>query len=258
MLVMTVAAAALVLAPASVASAANPHGGGGGGGGGGADSTCDTGTLTPGTYNNVTVSGGFCQFAPGTFLINGALTVDGGGVDATNCDTHVTIEGGVSVINNGVLGLGGSVIGTGCAANTNDVVNNGLRAIGAAATIIHGTLVNGGLVISGGGFSTDCEGGIPGLGPAFSDIEDNVVNGGVSVTGLVTCWFGAIRNHINGGLIDKNNTFGDPDANEVQTNVINGPLNCSGNSPAVQQGDSEGLVNIVSGPKTGECAKPGI
>jgi hypothetical protein len=38
------------------------------------------------------------------------------------------------------------------------------------------------------------------------------------------------------------------------TNVIRGNLNCSGNDPAPQVGDSEGEPNVVSGDKTGQCA----
>jgi hypothetical protein len=219
---------------------------------------CSDGTLAPGTYSSITVDSGLCTFLPGVFQINGSLTIaPESGVDATNCDTHVTVTGGISV-QGGILGLGGSVNGTGCEADTGDVVRNGIRANNAAAVIIHGTAISGGLSIVGGGVTTDCEVGIPFFGPTFFDLEDSSVNGGVTVTGLTTCWFGAIRNHINGGMRDTNNTFGDPDANEVQTNTINGPLICNGNSPAVQQGDSEGLVNIVTGPKVGECAKPGI
>ncbi len=42
-------------------------------------------------------------------------------------------------------------------------------------------------------------------------------------------------------------------ATEIQSNVIHGSLDCFGNSPAAQQGDSEGSPNVASH-KTGECA----
>jgi hypothetical protein len=38
------------------------------------------------------------------------------------------------------------------------------------------------------------------------------------------------------------------------TNTIHGSLNCQGNSPAPQVGDSEGGPNQVTGQKTGQCA----
>jgi hypothetical protein len=249
MFVLFAALAVATLVPISTAGASPKADGAG---------ACDSGTLAPGTYSSITIDQGLCTFLPGVFQINGSLTIaPQSGVDATNCDTHVTVTGGISV-QGGILGLGGSVIGTGCEADTGDVVGGGLRANNAAAVIVHGTRINGGLSILGGGVTTDCEVGIPFFGPTFFDLEDSSVNGGVTVTGLTTCWFGAIRNQINGGMRDTNNTFGDPDANEVQTNTIHGPLICNGNSPAVQQGDSEGLVNTVSGPKVGECSAPGI
>ena len=40
----------------------------------------------------------------------------------------------------------------------------------------------------------------------------------------------------------------------VVTNSIHGNLTCSGNSPAPQVGDSEGLPNVVTGQKIGQCA----
>jgi hypothetical protein len=39
----------------------------------------------------------------------------------------------------------------------------------------------------------------------------------------------------------------------VQTNTIHGNLNCSGNNPTPQQGDSEGSPNVVTGQTTGQC-----
>jgi hypothetical protein len=43
------------------------------------------------------------------------------------------------------------------------------------------------------------------------------------------------------------------DGNEVVTNTIHGNLNCEGNDPAPQVGDSEGSPNHVTGVKTGQC-----
>jgi hypothetical protein len=45
-----------------------------------------------------------------------------------------------------------------------------------------------------------------------------------------------------------------PTGNEYVTNTIHGSLNCHGNSPAPQIGDSEGGLNHVTGAKTGQCA----
>ena len=194
----------------------------------------------------------------GTYRINGGVTVaPGAAFDATNCDADVTITGGVTVGEDAVLGLGGAQ-DSGCDAPTGTTVRGGLQATDALAVIVHGTNVSGGVVINGGGVQ-DCEFAIPGLGfPTYVVFEDGSINGGLTVENLHTCWFGTFRNTINGGVHVMNNSFDDPDANEIQTNTIHGPLVCTGNSPAAQQGDSEGFVNTVTGPKVGECNAPGI
>jgi len=53
----------------------------------------------------------------------------------------------------------------------------------------------------------------------------------------------------------NDNTLLDEDANEYVTNVIHGSLQCVGNSPEAQAGDSEGEENQVTGAKTGQCAE---
>ncbi|HYL08150.1 MAG TPA: hypothetical protein VEU76_06350, partial [Candidatus Udaeobacter sp.] len=63
-----------------------------------------------------------------------------------------------------------------------------------------------------------------------------------------------LRNKIGGNLIDLNNTFGDPDANEVLTNLVGGNIICFNNNSVVQIGDSAGPPNVVSGNALGECA----
>jgi hypothetical protein len=247
-LVVFAGLAVMVVGPASVASAANPHAG--------SSSACD-GVLAPGTYQSLTVTT-FCALDAGTYRINGGVTVaPGAAFDATNCDAVLTITGGVTVGEDAVLGLGGAG-DTDCDAPTGTKVYGGLRATDAMAVIVHGTNVWGGVVIDGGGVQ-DCEFAIPGLGfPTYVVFEDGSINGGLTVANLTTCWFGTFRNTINGGVHVTNNSFDDPDANEIQDNTIHGPLVCTGNSPAAQQGDSEGGPNTVSGPKVGECNAPGI
>jgi hypothetical protein len=65
---------------------------------------------------------------------------------------------------------------------------------------------------------------------------------------------GFIRNNVNGSVNLNDNTLVDEDGNEYVTNTIHGSLNCSGNDPAPQTGDSEGSPNNVTGAKTGQCA----
>jgi hypothetical protein len=65
---------------------------------------------------------------------------------------------------------------------------------------------------------------------------------------------GFLRNQVNGSVNLNNNVLMDPDGNEYVTNVIHGSLNCAGNSPAAQVGDSQGEPNQVTGSTTGQCA----
>jgi hypothetical protein len=66
-------------------------------------------------------------------------------------------------------------------------------------------------------------------------------------------WNGCIRKNVHGSVNVFGNTVTDPDGNEIVTNAIHGNLNCAGNDPAPQVGDSEGLPNEVTGQKTGQC-----
>ena len=86
----------------------------------------------------------------------------------------------------------------------------------------------------------------------MTGVVDEVL-GGAIVDGYNGFWFGFIRNHVNGSVNLNNNVLTDPDGNEYVTNTIHGSLNCTGNSPAPQVGDSEGLPNQVTGVKTGQC-----
>jgi hypothetical protein len=85
-------------------------------------------------------------------------------------------------------------------------------------------------------------------------VHDGTIGGDFRVTGLRSCWFGTLRVHIKGDALYAHNTFADPDASEVNSNVVAGDLSCFGNSPAVQFGDAvAGVPNQVSGDGRGEC-----
>jgi hypothetical protein len=155
----------------------------------------------------------------------------------------VTIRGGLSIRAGAtfVLGSEENPVPTG-------TISGGVHASNAASVQIHFTTINGGVDIRGGSG--------PFGGPfdvTFNAIEDNRINGGATVEGYNGFWFGFIRNHVNGSVNLNNNVLTDPDANEYVTNTIHGNLNCQGNSPAPQVGDSEGLPNQVTGRKTGQC-----
>jgi hypothetical protein len=184
--------------------------------------TVCNGALAPGTYGRVVVPD------------NGVCLSDG----------PVTIRGGLRVGEGGtfVLGSEENAVDTG-------TISGGVRATNPASVQIHFTTINGGINIQGGSG--------PFGGPfdvTWNAIEDNRIHGGVTINGYNGFWFGFIRNTVSGSVTLTNNETEDPDGNEYVSNTIKGNLNCSGNSPAAQVGDSEGLPNVVSGRKTGECS----
>jgi 5'-nucleotidase len=187
-----------------------------------ATATTCTDTLAPGTYGAVTVpAAATCIIMEGPITIRGGLSVGEGATFVFSSeetpDVTATISGGVVSSN-------------------------------ALSVQIHFATINGGVSLQGGAG--------PFGGPfdvTWNTLEDNQINGAVTVNGYTGFWQGFIRNNVNGSVNFNNNTVLDPDGNEVVTNTIHGSLNCSGNTPAPQVGDSEGQPNVVTGPKTGQC-----
>ncbi len=186
-----------------------------------APTTCD-GVLDPGTYWSLDVPAGATCIGVG----------------------HVTVNGNVSVGNGATFVLG--------AEDTPDLtstINGSVQASNPLNLQIHFTTINGRIESHGGSGPF----GGP-FGVTWITIEDSLINGGVTIDGFNGFWMGFIRNHVNGSVNLNNNVLVDDDGNEYVTNGINGSLNCSGNSPKAQVGDSEGSPNQVNGWKTGECA----
>jgi len=188
---------------------------------GAATGTTCTGPLAPGTYNKVTVPAGASCLSDGPVTIKGGLEI---GQGATF-----------------VLGSEDNAAPTG-------TINGGVRATNPASVQIHFTTINGGIKVQGGSGPF----GGP-FGMTWNAIEDNVIHGGTTITGYNGFWFGFIRNTVSGVVNLNDNVLQDPDGNEYVTNTIHGSLNCSGNSPAPQVGDSEGAPNVVTGRKNGQC-----
>lgn len=183
--------------------------------------TC-TDTLAPGTYGHVVVpDGAVCATFTGPVRINGGVSVGSGATFVLGSEDNP--------------------------AHT-ATINGGVRAMNAANVQIHSSTINGGLSVVGGAGPF----GGP-FGVTFNAIEDNVIHGGVTISGYTGFWQGFFRNAVSGSVNYNNNTLADPDGNEVQTNTIHGSLNCTGNDPAPQVGDSGGMPNSVTGQKTGQC-----
>jgi hypothetical protein len=188
----------------------------------GASVTECTDVLAPGTYQRVLVPAGAVCMSEGPIRIRAGLWVGSGAT---------------------------FVLGSEESGWTTGTIGGGVHATDPASVQIHFATINGGI---------DIHGGSGPFGPPFdvtwNAIEDNVIHGGVVIDGYDGFWFGFIRNHVDGTVKLRNNVLEDPDGNEYVTNTIHGSLQCSGNSPAPQVGDSGGLANVVTGSKSGQCA----
>ncbi|MFI5054902.1 MAG: hypothetical protein ACHQAW_00700 [Actinomycetota bacterium] len=187
----------------------------------GASATECTDVLAPGTYQRVLVPEGAVCLSEGPIRIRAGLWVGSGAT---------------------------FVLGSEESGWTTGTIGGGVHATDPASVQIHFATINGGL---------DIHGGSGPFGPPFdvtwNAIEDNLIHGGVVIDGYDGFWFGFIRNHVDGTVKLRNNVLEDPDGNEYVTNTIHGSLQCWGNSPAPQVGDSEGLPNVVTGRKSGQC-----
>ncbi len=162
---------------------------------------------------------------------------------------------------------------TGATLAATETIGGNLLSYDPAGTVVHNTTVRGNVVQVGGGgpdglnfvpigiFAQYIPGGPPAAPgqldapialPAYSDYANVRVGGNMSVTGMVTNWYGIVRNTVGGSLIDSGNTAS-PDANEAINNVVYGNMVCTGNNPAVEYGDSNGGPNKVGGNAVGEC-----
>jgi hypothetical protein len=142
--------------------------------------------------------------------------------------------------------------------NATAIVQGNLEAPGALGVVVHNATIGGDVVETDGGGGFNCNDGSS-VSPAFafgfySDYESSSIGGNLRVSGLTSCWFGALRLQIGGSATFANNTFVDPDASENTDNTVAGNLLCSGDNPAIQYGDSGSSPNVVAGYATGECA----
>jgi hypothetical protein len=237
-------------------------------------------SLAGGTYSSVAVTG-VCAVNAGQVVVTGDVTISGPNGALSAAFAHNKSgpgTSGLTVHGNVLVGTGATAI-LGCFAtsspcnddpnkNTNptlnspDVVDGDLIATNALGVLVHDTTIVGDVRESGGGggaFSGPGKNCTPtGIfnkfgSPVFSDYEDSMIGGNLWITGLQSCWLGALRDKVGGSITFSNNIMADPDANEVLTNTIQGNLICAGNSPANQYGDSHGSPDTVGGFATGQC-----
>ncbi len=259
--------ATLVVMPTQAASAS-----------GAADAHTCTGTATApgvltGSYPGNVIVKGVCAVNAGPAVVKGNLAISPGGallaIFAFNDKTHkgfssLTVIRNVVVSKGAALALGCEPTAFPCADDTGKpptlqsrgTIGGSLFATDSLGVLVHNSSIGGAVAQQGGGGGLSCTPkGIFKLfkTPVFSDYEDNVFGDSLIVTGLHSCWLGAIRNAVHGSLIYTSNKMADPDANEVTHNDINRSLTCQGNTPAVQYGDGGSTPDVVSGMATGQC-----
>lgn len=221
--------------------------------------TCSGGTIAPGTYSSLTVSG-VCWFSGGTVTVTGNLVVEDGAAlndHAASPLTTVHVGGNVLVGKGGIVGLGTY----NPFAPHDSVVEGNVIANQPLSLYISFTTIHGNLISHGGG------GGVTGEFRNFPT-KDNTIDGNAVVEGWTGGWIGFIRNHVGGNTIFSGNTSVinglvdppvpgevDSDSSEIMTNSISGNLICQGNTPAAQVNpDDGGQPNDVGGQKIGQCA----
>ncbi len=244
--------------------------------------TCSGTVASPGVlagvYRGDVVVTGVCAVDGGAAVIKGNLILaPGAALNATFAlndvagtgTSSLTVFGNVSVGSGAVLAMGcepnffpcsdDSNAGTGGTLTGQNHVFGNVVALRALTVITHASKINGNLSYIAGGGGVSCA--LPTTGilaalqsPAYFDAEDNTIGGSFTVTGLQTCWMGALRNNVRGNAVVLKNTMADPDASEVLANRIDGSIACLSNSPAVQYGDSGSSPNQVRGAAFGECA----
>jgi hypothetical protein len=214
--------------------------------------TCHGGTIGAGTYSSLRVTGACTLPASGNVTVRHSVVVTSTGLFNAGTPAKLRVGGDVVVQHHGATAIGCSP-DIGCATLGADVIRGSLRAQGAWAVIVHGTTIGGNATIRSGGRTMDCSVIAPFGAPYYSVMEDSTIHGNLVIRGLHTCWLGVIRDHVGGTVRLIGNRFGDPDADEVVTNVIGGNLDCFNNVAAPQVGDSAGAPNVVGGQKRGEC-----
>jgi len=233
------------------------------------NATCSGGSVASGVYSNLQIAGA-CTVNAGSVTVEHNLTVlpnaslfavtgGSGAVAASN----LTVGGNLDVQTNAILVLGCEPIFFICpndpdqmtgSYSTAHTVGGNLTAENALAVLVHHNTLGHNVSVGGGGGGVSCN-FLPALGaPPYGDFEDNTIGGNLTISGWQSCWLGVLRDVVSHNVDFTSNVTADPDGNEVATNTIAGNLNCSGNSPNPQIGDSGGSLSTVSGHANGQCA----
>jgi hypothetical protein len=230
-----------------------------------------------GKYKGDVVVTGVCVVNGGAAVIKGDLILaPGSALNATFALNDVAGTGTSSLTVKGDVKVGpGALLAMGCEPNFSpcsddpnastggtltgqNKVFGDVRAFKALGVLLHASTIKGDVSLRGGGGAESCNPPFPGIfadlqSPPFSDAEDNTIGGDLTMTGMQSCWLGALRNSVRGNVVVAGNTMADPDAMEILANLVRGSIACFSNSPAVQYGDSGSSPNQVRRHAFGEC-----
>jgi hypothetical protein len=226
-------------------------------------STCSGGSVPAGTYDSLVIAGA-CAVDSGPVTVRHNVTVQqGADLYAAFGGSDLMVGGNLDVGKDAVLVFGCEASAFPClnddqdnpTMSTANSVGGNLTASDALAVISHNNTYSHNVTVTGGGGGVNCDSQDALFGsPAYGTFEDEAIGGNATINGFQSCWLGFFRNQVAHNVTFNNNVTADPDGNEVQTDTIGGNLVCNGNSPKPQQGDSEGLPNVVGGKATGQCA----
>jgi hypothetical protein len=235
------------------------------------------GVLAGGSYSSVIVKG-FCEVNAGVAVVRGNLTVRPGGVLAAAFATNDTTgQGRSELVVRGDLIMGKSSTALlGCDAQEFSClddpsstvsapveVDGDIRANQALGVVLHHGQIGGSITANGGGGGVNCTpSGVFNVfgSPVFTAIELSRIGGDVRISRYDSCWLGIEDNTIRGDVRLVNNQLADPDAVEVQSNVIHEDLTCFRNSMVWDSGDQgpdlfprTPAPNTVYGERAGQC-----
>ncbi len=257
----TLAVAVLVAVSAGHASAAD-------------DATCAGGSIASGVYSNLQIAGD-CLVNAGpvtvvhnlTVLPGGTLIAVTGGFPGAAISSDLTVGGNLEVQTDGILNLGcepfhfkcpNDPTADGGKYSTRHTIAGNLTAQNALTVVVHHTDIGLNVSVTGGGGGVACT-FLPARGVLpYADMEDNTIGGNLRIIGWQSCWLGLVRSTVMHSVEFDNNVTFDPDGNEVTNNTVGDNLNCSGNSPSPQIGDSKGAKSTVIGNATGQCNNPSL
>ena len=230
LLAITTAAASMLVGGAPVASfaAVTAH----------SSTTCggtiaSPGSLPGGAYTDLVITG-VCAVDAGQVLVTDNVTVDAGAALLAGYALNhsgpgtsgITVEGSIVVDNGATLILGCKATSFPCfddphqnAATLNSpaTVDGDVIGLAPLGLVVHGSTVRGDILQQGGGGGPSCAvyglfGSFPFPSPVYSNYEDDTIGGNLRVTGMTSCWFGALRDQIGGSAAFAGNTFSDPDS----------------------------------------------